>query len=76
MLDTAKSNGFSSKASGLILIGPTWMGSAFLSGLYYGGPLCQDTKIGFDKSYLPPFPSCVLNAFAPGLWKYTSAGVW
>ena len=20
----------------------------------YGGPLCQDTKIGFDKSYFPP----------------------
>ena len=43
---------------------------------FYGGPLCQDTKIGIDKSYSPPFHSCVLNAFAHGLWKYTSAGVW
>ncbi len=22
---------------------------------------CQDTKLGFDKSYFPPFNSCVLN---------------
>ena len=42
----------------------------------YSGPLCQDTKIGCDKSYSPPFPSRVLNVFAYGLWKYTSAGVW
>jgi len=27
----------------------------------YGVPLCQDTKRGFDKSYFPPFNSCVFN---------------
>ncbi len=44
--------------------------------LLYGGPLCQDTKIGLDKSYFPPFHACVCTTFAHGLWKYTSAGVW
>ena len=33
----------------------------------YGGPLCQDTKRGCDKSYYPPFHSRVLNVFAPAL---------
>ncbi len=28
---------------------------------YYGGPFCQDTKIGFNKSYFPPFNSYVFK---------------
>jgi eukaryotic-like serine/threonine-protein kinase len=39
-------------------------------------PTLSRHKIGFDKSYFPPFHSCVLNVFAPALRKYTSAGVW
>ncbi len=35
----------------------------------YGGPLCQDTKIGFDKSYFPPSNSCVLNVVCSDLVK-------
>jgi hypothetical protein len=33
----------------------------------YGVPLCQDTKRGFDKSYLSPFNSCVFTVVRSSL---------
>lgn len=35
--------------------------------LPYGGPLCQDTKIGFAKSYFPPFSEMILSTIGRGL---------
>ena len=44
----------------------------------YGGPPCQDTKTGSNKSYFPPFRLLFYAQWTSLMLgeKYTSAGVW